>query len=155
MKYFLVIILLFLYQFGFSQSQKLTEEELTFEIKSLDIENGLSQNTVNALLEDKDGFLWIGTDDGLNRYDGQTVVVYKHIRSDTTTIPDNQIQSLYQDKQGRVWIGTVAGLALYDNNTNQFISFRNNKNNNSSLVNFGSISSLLHIPNDNLASPIK
>ncbi|WP_338791641.1 two-component regulator propeller domain-containing protein [Bernardetia sp. MNP-M8] len=135
MKYFLVIILLFLYQFGFSQSQKLTEEELTSETKALDIENGLSQNTVNALLEDKDGFLWIGTDDGLNRYDGQTVVVYKHIRSDTTTIPDNQIQSLYQDKQGRVWIGTVAGLALYDNNTNQFISFRNNKNNNSSLVN--------------------
>ena len=134
MKYFLVIILLFTHHFGFSQSQELKEQELTFETKSLNIENGLSQNTVNALLEDKDGFLWIGTDDGLNRYDGQTVVVYKHIRSDTTTIPDNQIQSLYQDKQGRIWVGTVAGLALYDNNTNQFTSFRNSKNNKNSLV---------------------
>lgn len=135
MKYFWVIVLLFLYNFGFSQSQQLNEQELAFEIKSLDIENGLSQNTVNALLEDKDGFLWIGTDDGLNRYDGQTVVVYKHIRSDKTTIPDNQIQSLYQDKEGRIWIGTVAGLAFYDNNTNQFTSFRNNKKNTNSLVN--------------------
>ncbi|WP_375560110.1 two-component regulator propeller domain-containing protein [Bernardetia sp. OM2101] len=133
MKYFLVIILLFAHHFGFSQ--EINEQELTFETKSLDIENGLSQNTVNALLEDKDGFLWIGTDDGLNRYDGQSIVVYKHIRSDTTSIPDNQIQSLYQDKQERIWIGTVAGLALYDNNTNQFISFRNNEKNSNSLIN--------------------
>jgi ligand-binding sensor domain-containing protein/serine phosphatase RsbU (regulator of sigma subunit) len=121
MKYLWIIALLFITETGFAQE---SNQEPRLELKSLNIENGLSQNTVNALLEDKDGFLWIGTDDGLNRYDGQNITIYKHIRSDATTIPDNQIMSLYEDNQGHIWVGTLAGLALYDNNTNQFTSFR-------------------------------
>jgi ligand-binding sensor domain-containing protein/serine phosphatase RsbU (regulator of sigma subunit) len=121
MKYFWIIALLFIVKTGFCQDDSSLPK---LELKSLSIDNGLSQNSVNTLLEDKDGFLWIGTDDGLNRYDGQNITIYKHIRSDNTTIPDNQIMSLYEDKQGRIWIGTLAGLALYDNNTNQFTSFR-------------------------------
>ena len=126
MKYFLLILGLFIFQNGFAQKNNIKSEPF-LKLKSLNVENGLSQNSINTLLEDKDGFLWIGTDDGLNRYDGQNITIYKYIRSDKTTIPDNQINELYQDSKGRIWVGTLTGLALYDNNTNQFTSFRKDK----------------------------
>ena len=72
--------------------------------------DGLSSNTVLSMLQDRDGLIWIGTTNGLNRFDGCTFKVYK--RSDG--LSDNQINALETDNDGRLWIGTSAGLCLME-----------------------------------------
>lgn len=72
--------------------------------------DGLSHNTVLALLHGQRGFLWIGTADGLNRYDGYDFTVYRHAPSDSASLSGNTVQALAQDEQGRLWVGTAQGL---------------------------------------------
>ncbi len=76
---------------------------------------GLSNNKVNCIIQDKRGFIWIGTDDGLNRYDGNRFQVYRHNPSDTTSISGNIITDIAEDKNGLLWIATAdGGLSKYD-----------------------------------------
>jgi ligand-binding sensor domain-containing protein/two-component sensor histidine kinase len=77
--------------------------------------NGLSHNKVNCILQDARGFMWFGTDDGLNRYDGNKFVVFRNEPADSTTISGNIITSIVEDKQGVIWIATAdGGLTRYD-----------------------------------------
>jgi ligand-binding sensor domain-containing protein/signal transduction histidine kinase len=79
------------------------------------LRDGLSQSTVNAITQDRTGFLWFGTADGLNRYDGYTCKVFRFRERDSTTLPDDNIMRLLVDRGGRMWIGTYnGGLALMD-----------------------------------------
>lgn len=71
---------------------------------------GLSHNTVFSVLHGQRGFLWIGTADGLNRYDGYELTVYRHVPSDTASLSGNSIQALAQDEQGALWVGTAQGV---------------------------------------------
>ena len=86
------------------------------------LEQGLSQSYVVCMAQDKQGFLWIGTYDGLNRYDGSQVVVYRNVPGDPTSLPDNSIRSLYVDPDGGLLlVGTkTGGLAAYDRVTDSF-----------------------------------
>ncbi len=79
----------------------------------LSLEEGLSQTTVNQVVQDQAGFLWIATEDGLNRYDGKEVRLYRHGPGDVTSLPSNQIWSLAVASDGRVWVGTRGGLAVW------------------------------------------
>ncbi len=72
-------------------------------------QQGLSQATVNCFLQDRTGFLWIGTQDGLNRYDGYGFRVYKTDPTDPRTLPANWIEALAEDEAGDLWIGTLGG----------------------------------------------
>jgi len=72
-------------------------------------EAGLSQSNVTSILQDKLGFMWFGTRDGLNRYDGYQFTVFRHTEGDTNTIANNFISSLLDDGNGGVWIGTWGG----------------------------------------------
>lgn len=94
------------------------EEPLRFE--RLGSRDGLSHNTVLAVLQDSAGFLWIGTDDGLNRYDGYTFTVFRHDPRDDASLSDNTVQALAPAKGGGLWVGTAAGLAHYDPTTGHF-----------------------------------
>jgi ligand-binding sensor domain-containing protein len=79
------------------------------------LRDGLSQSTVNAIAQDRTGFLWFGTADGLNRYDGYVCKVFRSRERDSTTLPDDNIMRLLVDRGGRMWIGTYnGGLALMD-----------------------------------------
>ena len=80
----------------------------------LDIQHGLSQATVTALTQDHSGNIWIGTQNGLNRYDGFSVKTYQPTDTQTDTISDNFITALQVDSPGRVWVGTLKGLNRYD-----------------------------------------
>lgn len=84
-----------------------------YYFKNLSVQNGLSQNTVNAILQDKQGFMWFGTKDGLNRYDGLTFRKFKHDGRNARSIGNNFITALYEDEQGNIWIGTDVGLYIY------------------------------------------
>ncbi len=87
----------------------------------LRIEDGLSQSTILASLQDIDGYLWFATRSGLNRYDGYKFVVFLNDPNDTTSISDDAINSLFEDKDGTLWIGTVNGnLNKYDRFTESF-----------------------------------
>lgn len=79
-----------------------------FEHISLD--EGLSQTTVHCLLQDRFGFLWIGTGNGLNRYDGYEMRVYYHRPEDSLSLSDSQVRRLLEDPAGRLWVGTEHGL---------------------------------------------
>ncbi|MEO6285611.1 MAG: two-component regulator propeller domain-containing protein [Dyadobacter sp.] len=76
--------------------------------------NGLSQNHVGSILMDKKGFMWFGSDDGLNMYDGYTFKHYKHDKADSNSIDDSYIQDIMEDKSGDLWIATSSGLNRFD-----------------------------------------
>ncbi|MFN2223683.1 MAG: two-component regulator propeller domain-containing protein, partial [Candidatus Promineifilaceae bacterium] len=91
----------------------------------LSLENGLSQSTVTAILQDDQGFMWFGTLDGLNRYDGYTFKVFKHDPTDPATLSDNAISALYQDQAGILWIGTEnGGLNRFEVDTETFTNYQ-------------------------------
>ncbi len=77
--------------------------------RHLTIEEGLSQNAVYALLQDRQGFLWVGTKDGLNRYDGYAFTVFRHDPFDPATLSSSYVTALLEDKQGHLWVGTQDG----------------------------------------------
>ncbi|MBC7884216.1 MAG: hypothetical protein H7X99_01995 [Saprospiraceae bacterium] len=73
---------------------------------------GLTSSNIKCLLKDHTGYLWIGTDAGLNRFDGKNIVSYNHIMGDSTSLLNDNILSLYEDHLFRIWIGTEGGLSL-------------------------------------------
>lgn len=87
-----------------------TAQELVRDVRmhvtALTVEDGLPQGQVTAILEDRTGFLWFGTKDGLARYDGYTFRVFRHDAADSTSIAGNHITSLLEDRDGRIWMGT-------------------------------------------------
>ncbi|NQZ07974.1 MAG: hypothetical protein HRT35_12500, partial [Algicola sp.] len=98
------------------------------------INQGLSQVSINCMLQDQQGFLWFGTQDGLNRYDGYRFEVFKHQPDNQNSLVNNHIQSLYQDKQGLLWIGTQGGLSQFNPKTARFTGFIHKADNPRSLI---------------------
>ncbi len=85
---------------------------------------GLSNPKVFCMLQDREGFLWFGTLDGLNRYDGNVFTVYRHHPGDSRSIQDNVIKALYEDRRGDFWVGTYEGyLFRFDRITGHFYRF--------------------------------
>ena len=96
----------------------------TLKFDHISLEQGLSQSTVNAIVQDGLGFLWFGTQDGLNRYDGYTVATYKYAPADSLALSDNGIWSLCRDRDGDIWIGTTrGGLNRYNTSRDTFTHF--------------------------------
>jgi signal transduction histidine kinase/ligand-binding sensor domain-containing protein/DNA-binding response OmpR family regulator len=103
-KIFIYLIILF-----WSDSQLLIyPQSLIFN--HLTVEDGLSNNKVNTVIQDQTGFLWFGTEDGLNRYDGYKIKVFRNDPSDSNSLSDNSIWSMLEDRQGNIWIGTKSGI---------------------------------------------
>lgn len=95
-----------------------------FKFKHIGKEKGLSQSRINAILQDQDGFLWFGTDDGLNKYNGQQISVFKNDSRNEKSISDNWINCLWQDPSGVLWIGTLeGGLNRYDKYSRTFTTY--------------------------------
>ncbi|MEP4534602.1 MAG: response regulator [Cyclobacteriaceae bacterium] len=101
-------------------SQALLGQEYFF--KSLTVNNGLSQNDVSAICQDSFGFIWIGTYDGLNKFDGFTLKSFHKITSDENSLPGNRVTVLREDHQKRLWIGIEGGeIAYYSLIKEQFV----------------------------------
>ncbi len=100
-----------------------SQENFLFE--RINMEDGLSNNSINCILQTRDGFLWVATKDGLNRYDGQGFKVYKYRFADPKSLPENYVMSLFESSSGTLWVGTWgAGLCRYDAATGQFFPYR-------------------------------
>lgn len=83
-------------------------------LKRLGIAEGLSQSTVKDILQDKQGFIWIATEDGLNRYDGRSFRIFRHRKGDSTSLANSNIESLSKDVNGDLWVATGSGLSRFD-----------------------------------------
>ncbi|MDE5636355.1 MAG: hybrid sensor histidine kinase/response regulator, partial [Muribaculaceae bacterium] len=95
---------------------------VTFPFKKHQVSDGLSHNTVWSILQDSYGFIWIGTSNGLNCYDGYTNRVYRHVEGDTSSLGNNFVSSLMEDNQD-IWIGTNNGVYIYHRSTDSFSFF--------------------------------
>ena len=99
--------------------------------RHLNQKQGLSHNRITCILQDNRGLIWVGTEDGLNRYNGYKVDVYKHDPSDSSSISNNGIRSLFQDGKGTLWIGTDDGLNYFDVSTEKFKYYKHSAGKNS------------------------
>lgn len=96
---------------------------------------GLSQNTINCVIQDRKGFLWIGTNNGLNRYDGYKFRIYKNELGNQNSLSNNYIVALHEDTRGNIWVGTYGGgLNLFNPNTENFIRYQHKKNDPNSIA---------------------
>jgi signal transduction histidine kinase/ligand-binding sensor domain-containing protein/CheY-like chemotaxis protein len=104
-----------------------------FKFGHLTNEDGLSHNNVRCILQDQNGFMWFGTQEGLNRFDGYEFKVYTHRDEDVNSISGDSIMALCLDHRGVMWIGTEEGLNRYDPYKDRFIRYRYQANNPNSL----------------------
>ena len=94
----------------------------SYLFKHLEVSDGLSNNSVNTICKDRDGFMWFGTTTGLNRYDGYTFKVYQHAEDEPGSLPDNYITDIVEMPDGRFWINTARGYVLFDKERDCFIT---------------------------------
>ena len=110
------------------------KKDLTFE--QIFLEQGLSQSIVQCICQDRTGFMWFGTEDGLNQYDGYKFTVLRNNPDDPNSLSYNNITAIYEDRSGILWIGTFyGGLNKYDPQTKRFFRFQRDANDPNSLSN--------------------
>ncbi len=94
-----------------------------YEFKALTVDNGLSNNHVGSIVQDKNGFMWFGTYNGVDRYDGRSIVSYRHDNNQEHTLSSKMTRVLYCDSQGTLWVGNDGGLDFYNSSLDAFNSF--------------------------------
>jgi diguanylate cyclase (GGDEF)-like protein len=87
----------------------------------LSLDQGLSQSAVMDVLQDRRGYIWLATEDGLNRYDGTAFKVYRHDSTDVASLPDSFVWDVEEDGAGNLWIATRAGLAMWERKTDRIV----------------------------------
>lgn len=122
-----IILIQLLSTICYSQINNLEDFKYTY----LGIEQGVSNNFITDIYQDQKGFIWVGTFDGLNRYDGYDFITYRNQPKDSTTILNNRIVSIYSVKN-EIWVGTKKGVSVYDYNAGKFstrysLGFNSNK----------------------------
>ncbi len=104
-----------------NKSSMQSTSQLPLRFEHIGQKQGLEQKEIACIIQDRQGYLWLGTNDGLVRYDGYEFRTFKHQPGDTTSIPSGGIYDLFVDSRGWLWIGTTDGLILYDQNTDYFL----------------------------------
>ncbi len=100
-----------------------------YTLRSLEVEDGLSQNMVYCVIQDRSDYIWIGTQNGLNRYDGNSFRIYK--KTDGSGLINDAVCSLKEDDEGNIWVGTIAGLHIFNpsNETFRYVPLRDESGN--------------------------
>ncbi len=111
-------LLLFIIFFSFTITYSGFSQQYIFTNYS--INEGLSQSVVNCIFQDSKGYIWIGTQNGLNRFNGETFDVYSYNPADTSSISNNWIYAIAEDANGDLWVGTKGGLNIYQARKNSF-----------------------------------
>lgn len=94
-----------------------------FRFDRFDMDQGLSHSYIRCILQDHQGYIWIGTYNGLNKFDGYNFETFYYQLNDSTSIPSNTIRSMHLDKNNNLWIGTTRGLCRYNPNLNNFVNY--------------------------------
>lgn len=112
----------------FSQNQSLKFEHFGTR-------EGLTQINVNCIIQDSRGFMWIGSRNGLNRYDGYKFITFRNDSQDENSLSNNMITDMAEDRDGNIWIATQNGLNMYERNTGKFVRYAHDEHDKSSLSN--------------------
>jgi len=121
---------------GLVRAVPLAAQPASLPFEQITQDHGLSQGYVNSILQDKQGFMWFGTGDGLNRFDGYDFVVYRHNPFSPGSLSANFINSVVQDHAGQIWVGTQSGgLNVFDPRTGKFTRFQHDPNDPGSISN--------------------
>jgi ligand-binding sensor domain-containing protein/signal transduction histidine kinase len=94
---------------------------LSLRFERLGVDEGLTQESVTSVLQDRHGYMWLGTQAGLNRYDGYRMTAFKNDPANPRSLLDNYVQALFEDASGRIWIGSKGGLDRYDAAAQSFV----------------------------------
>ncbi|MFT3823836.1 MAG: two-component regulator propeller domain-containing protein [Chitinophagaceae bacterium] len=94
-----------------------------YYFRNYQVNNGVSSNTITSITQDKKGFIWFGTRNGLNRFDGNTFRIFRNNIADSTSIGSNSILSLHEDNREQLWVGTYKGIYRYNPLSEQFSAF--------------------------------
>ncbi len=127
---FLLIVPSFLY---YSFPQNISSKFPTPTFEYISSEDGLPENSVTCILQDHLGYLWLGTLNGLVRYDGYSMKVFQHDKNDSSSISNGSISALYEDKNKTLWIGTWHGLNKLNREDDSFKSYKYNPNDTNSI----------------------
>ncbi|MBI5648206.1 MAG: PAS domain S-box protein [Ignavibacteriae bacterium] len=114
---------------GAAAAQDLLRMQKLFEFTRKSVDAGLSQSDVTSVVQDRIGFMWIGTRAGLNKFDGYRFTQYLHRPGNPRSLSDNTVNTLLVDRAGVLWIGTMDGLNRFDARTEQFIHYRHDAKN--------------------------
>ncbi len=104
-----------------SQTAQESERPIRLEFSAYNARHGLSNSHVNTIGQDNKGFIWVGTNDGLNRFDGLRFQTFHYSLSDSTSISSNTIFAIFTDRSERTWFGTFTGLCRYDYTKGEFV----------------------------------
>lgn len=104
-----------------------------FNISLFNVDNGLPQSSITCIIQDSYGFLWLGTQDGLARYDGYEFHSYRNNPLDSNSLSYNFINSICEDRSGNLWVATIFGLSMLDRKTDKFINYYHNPDNNTTI----------------------
>ena len=107
------------------------QRDLIFE--NITSRQGLADINITAIIQDKEGFIWIGSEDGLTKYDGYNCKIYRHQNNNPYSVSDNEIHALCIDNDGTLWVGTRNGLSRYDAQYDRFENFFHEANNTNSI----------------------
>ncbi len=108
----------------FSGMYTLSAQSPKLRFTHISNEEGISNSTIESIFQDSLGFIWFGTRDGLNRYDGNEIVVYRNDPSDSNSLSDNFIRCIYEDRRHQLWVGTTNGLNRLNREKNNFTRFK-------------------------------
>ena len=99
-------------------------QDAPYYFKSYKVADGLSGNATGDIIQDKKGFIWVASRNGLNRFDGNSFKIFRSRQGDSTSLGSNSVFSLYEDGRGILWIGTHKGIYLYDPVLDRFSAFK-------------------------------
>lgn len=115
-------------------------EDLYF--KQLSVEDGLSHGNIQSIFQDHQGYMWFGTEYGLNRYDGYQFTIYQHDPLDSTSIDHKSITCIKEDSQNRLWIGTTKSLNYFNSDQHTFVHYQHDPDNPNSIA-LGAVKAIL------------
>ncbi|MCG8373322.1 MAG: hypothetical protein MI700_07300 [Balneolales bacterium] len=122
------------FSLAFTISLPVFAQDMSIRFEQITTEDGLSQSTINDILQDTRGFLWFATEDGLNRYDGYEFKIYRNDPYDAFSISSNQISTILEDQDGAIWVGTKGGgLNKFDREQDRFLRFQHDETDSKSI----------------------
>jgi len=121
--FMIIVSIIFIINMSVNNAFAITNDDKNINFKRITVEDGLSQTSVEYLFQDSKGYMWIGTIDGLNRYNGSRFEVFRYSKDKPNSISGNYISAIAEDDEGNIWVGTSRGLNRINTHTSEIITY--------------------------------